>query len=250
MIKISLIGSGNVAQHLISAFMEADGIELVQVFSRQKNTLSHLINESKIVTNLNALQPADIYIISITDGAIAEVSSKLPFEGRLVAHTSGSLPMTALDSKNHRAVFYPLQTFSKNKAVDFNDIPICLESEYTADFTMLRQTAEAISEITFAIDSTQRKAIHVSAVFVNNFVNHLYKIAADICVEHSIPFEILKPLITETAHKILVLTPSEAQTGPAKRNDQTTISAHLDMLTNQNQQDIYKLLTQSIQTYE
>ena len=196
------------------------------------------------------MEDADLYILAITDDAIAEVSAQLPFSGKLVAHTSGNVAITDLDDRNRKAVFYPLQTFSKIKTVDFRQVPICLESENAQDFDLIKKVADAISDRVFAIDSQQRKAIHISAVFVSNFVNHLYAIGNDICNENNIPFEILKPLIVETAQKILVLSPSEAQTGPAKRRDQKTISAHLDMLKDVNTKHIYELLTQSIQSHE
>jgi predicted short-subunit dehydrogenase-like oxidoreductase (DUF2520 family) len=247
MIKISIIGSGNVAQHLISAFANASGIELAQAFSRKKGSLTHLLSDEQIVTDFNALLDADLYIIAVSDDAVSEVSAQLPFSGKLVAHTSGSLPIDTLDGKNRKAVFYPLQTFSKSKSVNFREIPVCLEAQNPGDFKLLENVAHTISEKTFDIDSTQRKAIHVSAVFVNNFVNHLYKIGSDICHEHQIPFDILKPLIKETAQKVMTLDPKNAQTGPAKRGDQKTIAAHLELLSDENQKNIYQLLTQSIQ---
>jgi predicted short-subunit dehydrogenase-like oxidoreductase (DUF2520 family) len=250
MIKVSIIGSGNVAQHLISAFGSTAETELVQVFARNPESISHLVNRDKVTSDFNTLKHVDLYIIAVSDDAITSVSEQLPFKDKLVAHTSGSLPMTALDGKNRKGVFYPLQTFSKNKAVDFNTIPICLESENGDDFQILEKAAKAISEKVFSIDSEQRRAMHVSAVFVNNFVNHLYKIGDDICKEHQIPFEILKPLIRETAEKVMTLSPSDAQTGPAKRNDERTIAAHLDLLKNPNQHHLYQLLTQSIQSHE
>ena len=126
-------------------------------------------------------------------------------------------------------------------------IPICLEAENTFDFRVLDTVAKSISKAVFPINSEQRKALHVAAVFVNNFTNHLYQIGQEICEENKVPFEILKPLIQETANKINTLNPTEAQTGPAKRNDSTTIEAHLEYLTNENQKNIYKILTQSIQ---
>jgi len=247
MIKVSIIGSGNVAQHLISALSNATGVELVQAFSRKKENLTHLMDAAQIVCDLKDLQPADLYIIAVTDDAISQVSAELPFSGKLVAHTSGSLSINILDDQNRKAVFYPLQTFSKSKPVNFREIPICLESENTEDFERLENVAHAISDKVFSINSEQRRAMHVSAVFVNNFVNHLYKIGNDICTEHQIPFEILKPLIRETAQKVMTLSPLEAQTGPAKRGDKKTIAAHLELLTNANQKNIYQLLTQSIQ---
>jgi predicted short-subunit dehydrogenase-like oxidoreductase (DUF2520 family) len=251
MIKVIIIGSGNVAQHLIAAFQNSQNlgseIELVQVFSRQPANVSQLLNFNKITDNWDTLAEADLYIIAVSDNAIADVSSQLPFKNRLVVHTSGSVSLNALDDNNRKGVFYPLQTFTKNKAVDFKTIPICLESENATDFQLLDKVAKAISEKVFAINSEQRKALHVAAVFVNNFVNHLYEIGSEICQEHQVPFEILKPLIAETAEKIMVLSPEEAQTGPAKRNDSTTIEAHEAFLSNENYLKIYKILTQSIQ---
>ncbi|MHC0441923.1 Rossmann-like and DUF2520 domain-containing protein [Flavobacterium sp. 3-210] len=247
MIRLSIIGSGNVAQHLVKAFTKSEAVEIVQVFSRKKEVLVPLINEDKITTDLTNLKPADLYIIAVSDNAIGEVSQQLSFQNQLVVHTSGAAPLDILKSKNRRGVFYPLQTFSKNKAVDFSVIPMCLEAENSADFDLLEKTAQSISKAVFAIDSEQRKALHVAAVFVNNFTNHLYQIGQEICDEHRVPFEVLKPLIQETAEKINTLDPIDAQTGPAKRNDSNTIEAHLAFLTNENQKNIYNILTQSIQ---
>lgn len=247
MIKATVIGSGNVAQHLIQAFLKSDTVELQQVFSRQRESVSHLVEDSKITNDWQHLLDSDVYVIAVSDSAIAEVSSRLPFENRFVVHTSGSVPLEELDSKNRRGVFYPLQTFTKNKEVDFSKIPICLESEADDDYTTLEDLAEAIHAKHYLISSDQRKSLHVAAVFVNNFTNHLYQIGKEICAEHQLPFEILKPLIAETAEKVQHLSPLEAQTGPAKRNDQNTIQAHLALLTNNTQKEIYKILTQSIQ---
>ncbi|WKL49186.1 DUF2520 domain-containing protein [Flavobacterium pectinovorum] len=247
MIKITLIGSGNVAQHLIKAFAKSELVEIAQVFSRKKETLASLIEFDKIVDDFQDLKEADLYIIAVTDNAISEVSAQLPFNNQLVVHTSGTASIDTLDAKNRKGVFYPLQTFSKNKDVDFSVIPICLEAENTFDFRVLDTVAKSISKAVFPINSEQRKALHVAAVFVNNFTNHLYQIGQEICEENKVPFEILKPLIQETADKINTLNPTEAQTGPAKRNDSTTIEAHLEYLTNENQKNIYKILTQSIQ---
>ena len=251
MTKVIIIGSGNVAQHLIRAFSNPtllnSKIELVQVFARQKKNLSQLLDFNKITTDLETLAEADLYIIAVSDNAVESVSSQLPFKNRLVVHTSGSVALNSLDNKNRKGVFYPLQTFSKDKMVDFSSIPICLESENSTDFQLLNKVAKTISQKVFAINSEQRKALHVAAVFVNNFTNHLYQIGNDICQEHQVPFEILKPLITETAQKIMTLSPEEAQTGPAKRKDSSTIEAHESFLTNENQRNIYKILTQSIQ---
>lgn len=247
MIQITIIGSGNVAQHLIKAFAKSELVEIVQVYSRKKETLSALLEFDKITNDFEELKEADLYIIAVSDKAIADVSKQLPFQNRIVVHTSGAASLDVLDAKNRKGVFYPLQTFSKNKDLDFSTVPICLEAENTFDFRVLESVAKSISNAVFAINSDQRKALHVAAVFVNNFTNHLYQTGQEICEEHQVPFEILRPLIQETANKINTLDPIDAQTGPAKRNDNTTIEAHLAYLNNENQKNIYKLLTKSIQ---
>ena len=250
MIRLSIIGSGNVAQHLILAFQKANGVQLVQVMAHRRETVAHLLDAAQIVSDVNQLDETDFYIIAVTDESIAEVSNQIPWHHKLVAHTSGSVAMSALSDHNRKAVFYPLQTFSKNKTVDFKNIPMALESENPDDFKILEKIAKSISDQVFSIDSQQRRALHVAAVFVNNFTNHLYNIGADICKEHQLHFDILKPLIAETTAKIMVLSPSEAQTGPAKRKDQQTIDGHLSLLKDEKQNAIYTLLTQSIQQHE
>ena len=247
MIKVILLGSGNVATHLFQAFSKANGVEVVQVFSR---TISKDFPETLQTSDYKEIKAADVYIICVFDSAISSVSSQLSFENRLVVHTSGSTDINVLDSKNRKGVFYPLQTFTKNKAVDFSEIPICLEAENVSDYNFLEKVANSISKNVYVISSEQRKALHVSAVFVCNFANHLYTIGNTICVENNIPFEILHPLIEETAKKIKSLSPSEAQTGPAVRNDQKTIEKHINFLTDENQKEIYKILTKSIQNGE
>ncbi|MCV9928168.1 F420-dependent NADP oxidoreductase [Flavobacterium sp. LS1R49] len=247
MIKITLIGSGNVSQHLINAFAKNSAIELIEVYSRTKKVISPLLDSSKIVTDIALLKEADLYIIAVSDDAILTVSEQLPFKNKLVVHTSGTASLHAINAKNRRGVFYPLQTFTKNKEVNFKVIPLCLEAENKTDYLVLETVAKSISDAVYAISSEQRKALHVAAVFVNNFTNHLYQIGQEICEEHKVSFEILKPLIAETANKINTLSPIDAQTGPAKRNDTTTIEAHLSYLSDENQKKIYALLTKSIQ---
>lgn len=246
MISIVIIGSGNVAQHLIKTFTNNPLVDVIQCFARNKKTISHLVDIDKIVDDYSLLKSADIYIIAVTDTAIVEVSNQIPFKGKLVVHTSGSVAMNELSDNNRKGVFYPLQTFSKTKAVNFSEVPICIESQNESDFKVLEKMAYSISNSVYSITSEQRKSLHVAAVFVSNFVNHLYTIGNQICDENNVSFDVLKPLIIETAQKIKTLSPQEAQTGPAKRNDTTTINKHLLMLTKDNQKEIYKLLTKSI----
>lgn len=246
MLNVVIIGSGNVAQHLIAAFKKAVGIELVQVFARNKNSIIHLLNSDSITSDYRKLKSADIYIMVVSDNAISEVSDLLPFENRLVVHSSGGVSIDTLNDKNRKGVFYPLQTFSKNKEILFDEIPICLEAQQQDDLELLKKAALSISKNTYEINSNQRKSLHIAAVFVNNFVNHLYQIGHEICKNNNVSFEILKPLILETANKVMALSPDEAQTGPAKRHDTQTINSHLNFLSDENQNEIYKLFTKSI----
>jgi predicted short-subunit dehydrogenase-like oxidoreductase (DUF2520 family) len=246
MVQVTIIGSGNVAHHLIQAFSKSDEVELVQVFSRNKESVAHLISDDKIISNYTDLKEVDLFLIAVSDDVIANVSSQIPFRNKLVAHSSGSFPMNDLDDKNKKGSFYPLQTFSKSKKIDFKTVPICLEASNTEDLTTLKIVANSISDSVYNINSEERKALHIAAVFVNNFVNHLYQIGNEICAENNLNFDLMKPLIQETANKIMTLSPNEAQTGPAKRKDTKTLNSQLNFLTDENQKEIYKLLTKSI----
>ncbi|WP_116788029.1 Rossmann-like and DUF2520 domain-containing protein [Flavobacterium psychrotrophum] len=247
MLSVIILGSGNVAQHLIKAFSAAADVNLVKAYARHPEKLSHLLPPEKITNVISNLADADVYIISVSDDAIAAVSAELQFKGKLVVHTSGSTPLEILDNKNRRGVFYPLQTFSAAKAIDFSTVPLCLESEFSQDLQTLHTLAQAISKSFYHIDSKQRQALHVAAVFVSNFVNHMYVLGSEVCAQNNIPFDILKPLIKEVADKATSLPPLQAQTGPALRGDEKTISRHLDFLQDEKLKEIYTLLTYSIQ---
>lgn len=245
MIKVVLLGAGNVAYHLTKSLLKSTFIELVQVYNRDLKKIDYLKTKTSITASISELKYADVYIICISDNVISEFSKQLNFKGKLVVHTSGAMDLSALNTISNKGVFYPLQSFSKEKEIDFSKVPFCLETENVKDFKLLQKITNELGSPSYSVNSEQRKHLHVAAVFVNNFVNHLYHLGNKICDSQNIPFELLTPLISETASKIASLTPFEAQTGPAKRTDTETIETHLSLLTN-NQQKIYKLLTQSI----
>ena len=228
MISVLVIGKGNVGTHLYNAFLNVDEIIANRINSRM----------------LENVPKADVTIIAVSDDAIAEVSAKI--KNSFVVHTSGSVAIDDLKNQQRKGVFYMLQTFSKDKNVNFSNVPFCLEAENKNDLQLLETLAKHLGNKIYAINSEQRKVLHVAAVFVNNFTNHLYKIGNDICKNHNVPFEILHPLIEETSEKIKELSPEKAQTGPAIRNDKKTIKNHLNLLTKK-QQNIYTILTESIQ---
>jgi predicted short-subunit dehydrogenase-like oxidoreductase (DUF2520 family) len=247
MIKVVILGSGNVASHLIKAMEANVAIDLVQVFARSKKSLENVIDSAKITTSFAALKEADVYVISVSDKAIEEVSNQIPFSNKLVVHTSGTIDYKAINAKNKRGVFYPLQTFSKNKELNMQEVPFCLETENERDYNLVENLAKSISNSVYKINGNQRKSLHISAVFVSNFVNHMYQIGDTLCTENNVPFTILQPLIEETANKIKSLAPIDAQTGPAIRNDEPTIEKHLEALTNTIYKKLYKQITSSIQ---
>ncbi len=248
MIDVVVIGFGNVGFHLCKGLIATESVNLTQIFSR--NSGNSAFGDISIIKNLNDLAEADLYIIAVTDGNIKEVAEKLPFNNRLVVHASGSTCLEILPKKNRKGVFYPLQTFSRKRNVDWRGVPICVEAQNEDDLRLLENLVKALSGNCYTIDSQQRKILHLAAVFCSNFVNHLYTIGSEICVANDMPFDILKPLIHETANKIIDLSPIEAQTGPAKRFDQKTIDEQLKSIENSSQKLIYELLTKSIQGHE
>ncbi len=247
MIQVVILGTGNVASHLIKSFESASNVEVVQVFNRNCSGFDELSFKGKTTTEISNLVNADCYIIAVPDDAVQTLSAHIPFENRLVVHTSGSVSLNELDSKNRRGVFYPLQTFSKEREVDFSEIPVCIEAEHAADLKILNTLALSVTKSVFEVNSDKRKQLHLAAVFICNFVNHLYQIGYELTEDNGIPFSILKPLIRETASKIEHASPEAMQTGPAKRNDIKTIEKHLHLLDQPLQKEIYKLLSQSIQ---
>ncbi len=248
MIKVVILGAGNVALQLHNALAKNKEVRVIQGYNRSWSNSLEQCNIPQ-TQQLHELKLADIYIIAISDDAIETITSRLPFENRLVVHTSGSTPMRQISNKNRQGVFYPLQTFSATVPADFTIIPICLETAHPEDMPILKQLASAITTKIYHISSQQRNILHVAAVFANNFSNLMYTEAKKLCDIHQIPFEILHPLITETATKILTLDPITAQTGPARRNDNKTIHRHIDTLKEDKQKELYKLLTDTIKKH-
>ena len=246
MTTIVFLGFGNVNFHLINTLYKHNKDSVIQVYNRSKINLNKELNNIPFTTDLLKIKEADLYIIGIPDDAIAAFSETLPLKNKLVVHTSGSVSMEALSKRNRKGVFYPLQTFSKNREVNFNTIPICIEAKEEADLELLTNLGNSLSEKVVEIDSDERSKLHLAAVFVNNFVNHLYAIGDDILGNNELSFDLLHPLIEETASKVKTLSPSEVQTGPARRGDQKTIEKHLHLLKEGPESELYQQLTESL----
>src|ERR1700761_7904543 len=231
--RITIIGSGNVATHLAAAFKNA-GHVMVQVYSRNLQNAALLAYHVKAeaIDSLEQINPeTDLFIIAVKDDAIGQIAEKLAPYQKLMVHTSGATDLyTLLAFTDNAGVLYPLQTFSKAREVDIRNVPVCIEGADAEITKTLEQLAQTISNKVYRIDSSQRKALHLAAVFANNFPNYLYTIAQQILVKNHLDFELLRPLILETALKVQVNFSAEVQTGPAIRNDELTMNNHLQLL--------------------
>ena len=245
MIRVVLIGSGNVAVHLARALEKTESTKLVQYFSRtdrNKHYFSETIPHTK---DLVSLVEADVYLIAVKDEAIEEVASHISDQKGLVLHTSGSISLESLKSAKRYGVLYPVQTFSKDRELDWKKIPLALEASSPDAMALLRELASSLSDQVYEIDSLRRKKLHLSAVFANNFSNHMFALAEELCQENQLDFELLKPLISETGKKVISIPPKEAQTGPARRHDYTVLEEQANELS-RDKKVIYELLSQSI----
>ncbi len=247
--KVVIIGAGNVGTNLTYALSKKNNI--VQIISKTQNSariLAEKINTEYTSDLKNISNIADIYIVAVNDGSIVKLLKQINVENKIIVHTAGSVNVDVLkNSGNNYGTFYPLQTFSKYKILEFQNIPILVEANNSETEKNIKKLAESISNNVYLINSEQRKYLHLSAVFACNFTNHLYNISKKILKEKNLDFEIMKPLIEETAKKIKNTEPVNAQTGPAVRNDKIIIEKHLELLSLYPEfQNIYNILTKSI----
>ncbi|MBB2144242.1 DUF2520 domain-containing protein [Pedobacter sp. LMG 31464] len=248
--KVVIIGAGNVATHLAKA-LYATNVQIVQVWSYHYSNAKLLADQvnATAIEDLTALdKTADICIISVKDDAIAEIAEQLiDFKG-LIVHTSGSVSMDVFaNSSSNYGVLYPLQTFSKDKELSFATIPLCVEASNETALQLVKQLASQLSTHVVEINSEKRKILHLAAVFACNFTNHFYALAEEVLAANQLDFDILRPLITETAAKVQHTLPLTVQTGPAIRNDEQTLKKHEELLLQQPQLlEIYKIVSESI----
>lgn len=249
--KVVIIGSGNVAWHLVNA-IQSTTHQLIQLV----NLNTHKISEDFEKFNIPvACQPseinlsADIYIIAVSDNSIENLSLPIFQNKQIVLHTSGIADINTL--KNYGSNYgclYPVQSLTKGIAVDFSKIPLIIESSNEMTKELLMNFALSLSPYILSLPLHKRSVLHLAAVLVNNFTNHLFVQAKELMDKERMSFDLLKPLIAETVNKLNNLTPLDAQTGPAKRNDESTIRLHENLMQdNQRLLRIYELMTLSIQ---
>lgn len=252
--EIVILGAGKVASALGNVLIQ-NGYTIIQIYNRTLENAIPLAEKWNCVATdriSEVAQNADLYLISVKDDAIASLANALSSLSQiqpLVVHTSGALAGKIINQASNRfGVFYPLQTFTSGRDVNFQNIPICVEASNYQDVSALSKVARSISQNVYHLSDEQRAQMHVAAVFANNFTNHLFHIAQKILDQKEIPFQILFPLIEETVKKIASQSPITAQTGPAIRHDQQTINKHLSILAETpTYLEIYEKLTISIQ---
>ena len=220
--RVVIVGSGNVAEALARA-LPASGVELCQLFARVA-----ALGGTTWTDDPRSLAAADLYLVAVSDRAVGEVAASLPVPaGAVVAHTAGSVPLDALGGFAHRAVLYPLQTFTAGRAVDFAQVPLFIEASDEATRGAVERFARRLSTQVYPADSQRRGALHLAGVLACNFVNALYTAGERTLAREGLPFEVLKPLIAETAAKALASpSPAAVQTGPAVRGDLPTLERH------------------------
>ncbi len=249
---IVLIGAGNLAVNLGLA-LHRKGYSVRQVYSRTEEaarTLAERLSADHTTSPEQICDDAGLYIVALKDSVLTELIPQIT-AGRpdaLFVHTAGSMPMDVWAGHARRyGVFYPMQTFSKARPTDFGGIPVFVEANGADDLSLLRSLAQDLSGRVYVFSSEQRRLLHLAGVFACNFTNHLYAITEELLAAHGIPFEVMLPLIDETAAKVHGLSPREAQTGPAVRYDLNVIGKHLDLLADRPEmQQLYRLLSESI----
>lgn len=245
--NIVLVGSGNVATHYAIACY-AQGHRILQVYSKTRThaeTLAHVVFAEATNDISTLVQDADLYLIAVSDEAIPQVVGQLSKElSGIIVHTSGATPLSVLDDFAHYGVVYPLQSLSMHVDTDISNVPFAIEASDNSTQAILLKFTKSISAKSFLCTSTQRLSLHIAAVFVNNFPNVLYQVAHKLVEQQNLDFELLRPLILETAQKVQTHLPHDVQTGPAIRNDQQTLHAHLQFLSQYDGlSEIYQELT-------
>lgn len=245
--QLTIVGYGNVGSHLTQALVDS-GIEVTHLVSRQKSSIPESLDVS-IAHGVNEIPSDQLILVCVPDDAIESVIASIP-ASHPVAYTSGAKTINSLPQRDSLGVFYPLQTFSKGVDLNVFEVPFFIEANNEVFAAQLFDLAWKISRKVSYANSEERKRLHVAAVWVNNFTNHMNHIAYQFLEAEGLDFEHLKPLLSETVRKLEHKTPFESQTGPARRQDEQTITEHLALL-GEKERELYQRITDSIKdTYK
>ena len=241
-----MIGAGHLAFQFFRQLESCRKVNLIQWYNRSLQKIDFAKSKVEITDQLSELKVADLYLMCVSDDAIESISKKIQTEG-LIAHCAGGVALKRLSGSSRKAVFYPLQSFTKGRDLSFDKLPFCIETTHPKDQILLKKLVSELGGIAYLIDSEKRALMHMIAILINNFGNHLLHLGSELAKKHKLPFHIFHPLIEETYQKALENGPENSQTGPASRNDQNTIDQHLNLITDKNLKKLYLNLTTSIQ---
>lgn len=244
----AVIGAGNVATHIAPALSRR--LKVRQIYSRNLNNaqlLADNIGGAAAIDSLDSLQAdLDLYLVSVSDDVIADiVEATSELTSGIWAHTSGSVSASIFAGKENYGVFYPLQTFSKAKVVDISKVPFFIEGNNPETSQLLFDLAESISDTVYYADSDRRKNLHIAAVFACNFANYMWKNADDLLRKEGLDVKVFRSLLQETLDKLEVMSPEDAQTGPARRGDVNIMNTHAAMLDT-DKRELYQNLSNRI----
>jgi len=250
---VSIIGTGNVAWHIAPA-LDNSGYSIFEVYGRNQKNVKLLTSRLYQAVENKTLDfsgsKSSIFIIAVSDDAIEEVAQEIVLpDDALLIHTSASRSLKTLDfaATTKTGIFFPLQSFTKTGRIDFNDVPIFIETDDDEVFTILNTMGKSISKEVQRVSADQRKALHIASVFAASFTNHMMTLAKDIASKHHIDFSLLKPLVSNTLSKSLELGPGQAHAGPAEKQDFMVLDQHLEFLTEDSSiAEIYRVITQHI----
>ena len=248
--KIVIIGAGNVGTRLACAFNDA-GCKIVQVAGRRDEAvrnLADLVNADYTLSFDRLLKGQDLYLLALPDSAMEEILPQLGLNKELLVHTSGSVPLDILKPySENTGVLYPLQTFTRSRKIKLEEVPFFIEANRIDNEDTLMDLAGKLSKRVKVADSVKRQKMHIAAIFASNFTNHMYDISRQLMEDNGFDFQLLVPLIRETAAKAVETGPENSQTGPAKRKDLEVIARHLDLLKNNPEtQDLYHRISKNI----
>lgn len=247
--KVVCLGAGNVATHLITALYE-HSIDVIQVYSRTLESASILasrVGATPVTDPEEIIDYADIYLFSLKDSVLESVITQIPSNSGLWIHTSGSVSLDIFrDYTTHYGVLYPFQTFTKNRKLNWGEIPIFVEASDNNSLNTIKAIAKQLSNKTVELSSKERNYLHLTGVFACNFTNHMYTLSKEFLNKINLPFDVVLPLIDETASKVHDLSPEEAQTGPAIRYDENVINKHLSLIEDDIVKQIYKIISDNI----
>jgi len=239
-VRIGLFGAGNVGTHLLRRLDETDGVEVVGLWNRHPGRWAEWAGKYKVVAEPEEMPPADVYILALKDDVLEPFSQRLPHPHVLTVHTSGAQPSYVL-RRARRGVFYPLQTFVRNRPVDWTRIPILVHAPVASDESFLEDLARRLSPMVYHVDDAQRARLHVAAVFASNYTNAMVQMAREIMHEAGLSADMLTPLMEKTFRNMLDDDPARVLTGPARRGDRRTVDRHLALLKEMNREDLMKI---------